>query len=158
MPQLSDLGGGFPKFDIEELSTAGTDFMGPPSYTVQSPRASVDNTAAGTADFIRHTVKPTADFKPSTAAGQADHTVLLKLRQGDEYKLVLNMQQYSPENITVKLNGNELTVTASAGGASASGADDFRQVHTIPDGIDLDQLSSSFSADGVLVVKAPRKK
>ena len=35
---------------------------------------------------------------------QADCTVLLKLRGGDEYKLVLNMQQYKPENITVKLN------------------------------------------------------
>jgi hypothetical protein len=48
----------------------------------------VDNTATGQADFIRHSVKPTADFKPKAAASQADHTVLLKLRQGDEYKLV----------------------------------------------------------------------
>jgi hypothetical protein len=31
-------------------------------------------------------------------------------------------------------------------------------VHNVPDGIDLDQLTSSFSADGVLVIKAPRKK
>ena len=30
--------------------------------------------------------------------------------------------------------------------------------HIVPDGIDLDQMSSSFSADGVLVVKAPKKK
>ena len=67
------------------------------------------------------------------------------------------MQQYSPENITVKLNGNDLCVTASLGGG-ASNTDDFRQVHSVPDGIDLDQLSSSFSADGVLVIKAPRKK
>jgi hypothetical protein len=48
----------------------------------------VDNTASGSADFIRHTVRPTADFKPQASATQADHTVLLKLRQGDEYKLV----------------------------------------------------------------------
>ena len=53
---------------------------------------------------------------------------------------VLNMQQYSPENITVKLNGNELTVTASLGGG-ASNTDDFRQVHAVPEGIDLDQVS-----------------
>jgi HSP20 family molecular chaperone IbpA len=147
---------GFPKFDIEELSTAGTDITGPPSYTVTSPRPSVDNTATGQADFIRHSVKPTSDFKPATAA-KADHTVLLKLRQGDEYKLVLNMQQYSPENITVKLNGNDLIVTASLDGGAGS-TDDFKQVHHVPEGIDLDLLSSSFSADGVLVIKAPRKK
>ena len=73
---------------IQCLFFTGTDITGPPSYTVTSPRASVDNTAAGTADFIRHTVKPTADFKPQATATQADHTVLLKLRQGDEYKLV----------------------------------------------------------------------
>jgi len=34
----------------------------------------------------------------------------------------------------------------------------FKQTHIVPDGIDLDQMSSSFSADGVLVVKAPKKK
>jgi hypothetical protein len=39
------------------------------------------------------------------------------------------MQQYSPENITVKLNGNELAVTASLGGG-ASSTDDFKQVKT----------------------------
>jgi hypothetical protein len=43
------------------------------------------------------------------------------------FSQVLNMQQYSPENITVKLNGNELTVTASLGGA-VSNTDDFKQV------------------------------
>ena len=43
--------------------------------------------------------------------------------------------------------------------AGVDGAtDDFKQTHIVPDGIDLDQMSSSFSADGVLVVKAPKKK
>ena len=73
---------------LQFFSFPGTDITGPPSYTVTSPRPSVDSTAAGTADFIRHSVKPTSDFKPSASASQADHTVLLKLRQGDEYKLV----------------------------------------------------------------------
>ena len=73
---------------VKNIFSSGTDFAGPPSYTVTSPRPSVDNTASGNADFIRHTVRPTADFKPQASATQADHTVLLKLRQGDEYKLV----------------------------------------------------------------------
>ena len=59
------------------------------------------------------------------------------------------------ENITVKLNGNELTILATAAEGST---DDFKQTHIVPEGIDMDQMSSSFSADGVLVVKAPRKK
>ena len=72
---------------VDSLIT-GTDVTGPPSYTVTSPRPSVDNTASGHADFIRHSVKPTSDFKSPSLIAQADHTVLLKLRQGDEYKLV----------------------------------------------------------------------
>merc|ERR1719479_81330 len=146
MPSLLDkMGAGV---DFEELSTAGTDFSGPPAYTVTSPRPSVDNTSSG----LKFTVQPTPDFKPQQ---EADCSVLLKLKKGDEYKLVLNMQSYSPENITVKLNGNELTILATAAEGST---DDFKQTHIVPEGIDMDQMSSSFSADGVLVVKAPRKK
>merc|ERR1712110_1236560 len=146
MPSLLDqMGAGV---DFEELSTAGTDFAGPPSYTVTSPRPSVDNTASG----MKFKVQPTPDFKPEQ---EADCSVLLKLKKGDEYKLVLNMQAYSPDKITVKLNGQELSILA----AGADGTtDDFKQTHIVPDGIDLDQMSSSFSADGVLVVKAPKKK
>merc|ERR1712109_186204 len=148
MPSLLDkMGAGV---DFEELSTAGTDFSGPPAYTVTSPRPSVDNTGSG----YKFTVQPTPDFKPK-AQQEADCSVLLKLKKGDEYKLVLNMQQYSPENITVKLNGNELTVLATGGDGST---DDFKQTHVVPEGIDLDQMTSSFSSDGVLVIKAPRKK
>jgi len=148
MPSLLDkMGAGV---DFEELSTAGTEFSGPPAYTVTSPRPSVDNTASG----LKFTVQPTPDFKPKTQQ-EADCSVLLKLKKGDEYKLVLNMQQYNPENITVKLNGQELTVLATAGEGST---DDFKQVHVVPEGIDLDQMTSSFSSDGVLVIKAPKKK
>merc|ERR1712004_888427 len=148
MPSLLDkMGAGV---DFEELSTAGTDITGPPQYTVTSPRPSVDNTASG----MKFAVQPTPDFKPK-AQQEADCSVLLKLQKGDEYKLVLNMQQYSPENIAVKLNGNELTVLATGGDGST---DDFKQTHVVPEGIDLDQMTSSFSSDGVLVIKAPRKK
>ena len=41
------------------------------------------------------------------------------MREGDEYKLLLNMQNYRPENITVKLSDDrELTITALAGDKS----------------------------------------
>jgi len=151
MPSMSSMMG--KGLDIEELSTAGTEMSGPPAYTVQSPRPSVDNTAAE----MSHFVKAAADYKkPAADSVEPDHTVLLKLKQGDEYKLVLNMQQYSPENITVKLNddANLLTVMATAPSGST---DDFKQTHKVPAGVDLDQMSSSFSSDGILVIKAPRK-
>ena len=40
---------------------------------------------------MNHRVQAAADYKPSESK-EADHTVLLKLKEGDEYKLVLNMQ------------------------------------------------------------------
>merc|ERR1712018_713272 len=58
MPSLLDkMGAGV---DFEELSTAGTEFSGPPQYTIPSPRPSVDNTSSG----LKFTVQPTPDFKP----------------------------------------------------------------------------------------------
>jgi HSP20 family molecular chaperone IbpA len=86
---------------------------------------------------------------PTTETAEA--TVLVRVKDGDEYKLALNMQQFSPEDITIKLNGQELSIEAANGGES------FRQKHVIPDNIDLDAMSSSFSSDGVLVIKAPKK-
>jgi len=142
--------------DIEELSTAGTDVTGPPDYTVTSPRPSV--ASPPTAAEMSHLVQAAADYKSKKAdTAPADHTVLLKLKEGDEYKLVLNMQQYSPENITVKLNDDASLLTVMATAPSGS-VDDFKQTHKVPEGIDLDQMTSSFSSDGILVIKAPRKK
>merc|ERR1712223_2157894 len=100
---------------------------------------------------MNHKVQKTEDYVPPSTSQTAEATVLLKVKEGDEYKLALNMQQYSPEDITIKLNGQELTVEANAHGEK------FKQSHVIPDNINLDEMSSSFSSDGVLVVKAPKK-
>ena len=115
-----------------------------PEYTVTSPPMSPP-------PEMNHKVNKTQDYVPPSASQVAEATVLLKVKEGDEYKLALNMQQYSPEDITIKLNGQELTVEASAHGEK------FKQSHVIPDNINLDEMSSSFSSDGVLVVKAPKK-
>merc|ERR1719350_1309730 len=115
-----------------------------PEYTVTSPPMSPP-------PEMNHKVNKTQDYVPPSASQVAEATVLLKVKERDEYKLALNMQQYSPEDITIKLNGQELTVEASAHGEK------FKQSHVIPDNINLDEMSSSFSSDGVLVVKAPKK-
>jgi len=121
-----------------------------PEYTVTSPPMSPPPSAAAQEAMMSHKVEQTEDYVPPTTT-TAEATVLVKVKEGDEYKLALNMQQYTPEDITIKLNGNELSIEASNGGES------FRQKHIIPDNIDLDAMSSSFSSDGVLVIKAPKK-
>merc|ERR1712180_521169 len=58
----------------------------------------------------------------------------------------------TPDDITIKLNGRTLTIETAGHG------EQFKQKHVIPDNIDLDAMSSSFSSDGVLVIKAPKMK
>merc|ERR1711936_309707 len=140
-----------PGFDMPGLSfqempsmPATPSMGGDPGYTVTSPPMSPPPPE------LSHKVQKTEDYVPPTTQ-TAEATVLLKVKEGDEYKLALNMQQYSPEDITIKLNGQELTIEA------ASHGEKFNQKHIIPDNINLDEMSSSFSSDGVLVVKAPKK-
>jgi len=157
----SMMGGGMPPmrgmqmpgFDIPGLSFQEMPSMPPsaapsvaaPEYTVTSPPMSPPPPAE-----MNHKVQKTEDYVPPTTQ-TAEATVLLKVKEGDEYKLALNMQQYSPEDITIKLNGNELAIEAAGHG------EQFKQKHIIPDNINLDAMSSSFSSDGVLVIKAPKK-
>jgi len=157
----SMMGGGMPPmrgmqmpgFDMPGLSFQEMPSMPPsaapsaaaPEYTVTSPPMSPPPPAE-----MNHKVQQTEDYVPPKTQ-TAEATVLLKVKEGDEYKLALNMQQYSPEDITIKLNGNELAIEAAGHG------EQFKQKHIIPDNINLDEMSSSFSSDGVLVIKAPKK-
>jgi len=125
-------------------ASAAPSMAAPDEYTVTSPPMSPPPPE------MNHKVQKTEDYVPPTTQ-TAEATVLLKVKEGDEYKLALNMQQYSPDDITIKLNGNELTVEAAGHG------EQFKQKHIIPDNINLDAMSSSFSSDGVLVIKAPKK-
>merc|ERR1712096_280440 len=86
------------------------------------------------------------------SATDSDTSVLLQYKEGSDYKLALNMQQYSPDDITIKLNGRTLTIEAAGHG------EQFKQKHVIPDNIDLDAMSSSFSSDGVLSSRLPRSE
>merc|ERR1719381_311631 len=86
-------------------STAG----GKPEYTVTSPPMSPPPP-----EEMNHKVEQTEDYVPPTTQ-TAEATVLLKVKDGNEYKLALNMQQFTPEDIPIKLNGNELTIEAANG-------------------------------------------
>merc|ERR1719277_313870 len=61
-----------------------------PEYTVTSPPMSPPP-GAGPAPELSHRVTKTEDYVPA-ATQSAEATVLLKVKEGDEYKLALNMQ------------------------------------------------------------------
>merc|ERR550539_1691382 len=112
MPQM----GGFdmPGLSFREmpdmpLSPGGASTQSQPEYTVTSPPMSPP-------PEMNHKVQKTEDYVPPSTSQTAEATVLLKVKEGDEYKLALNMQQYSPEDITIKLNGQELTIEAASHG------------------------------------------
>merc|ERR1711902_275058 len=116
-----------PGMTIEEMPSAAST-PAPASetpYTVTSPMSP-----------RTHKVGASEDYKAPSAT-DSDTSVL---------------QQYSPDDITIKLNGRTLTIEAAGHG------EQFKQKHVIPDNIDLDAMSSSFSSDGVLVIKAPKMK
>merc|ERR1719228_2617398 len=71
----------------------------------------------------------------------------LRFKEGSDFKLGMNMQQFSAEDISIKLSGKELTVEAD------NSEEQFYQKHQIPENIDMEQMESSFSSDGVLVIK-----
>merc|ERR1719308_659092 len=136
-----------PGMSIEEMSSM------PPPTPSQTPREDYTVTSPPMSPLpeMNHKVSGAADYTAPGPNQTAEATVLLKVKDGDEYKLALNMQQYSPDDITIKLNGNELVVEAAGHG------EHFRQRHVVPENINLDLMSSSFSSDGVLVIKAPKK-
>merc|ERR1719309_521224 len=130
-----------PGMTIEEMpSAASTPAPAETPYTVTSPVSPRTHKVGAGADYT------------APSATDSDTSVLLQYKEGSDYKLALNMQQYSPDDITIKLNGRTLTIEAAGHG------EQFKQKHVIPDNIDLDAMSSSFSSDGVLVIKAPKMK
>merc|ERR1712227_1054872 len=96
--------------------------------TQSQPEYTVTSPPMSPPPEMNHKVQKTEDYVPPTTSQTAEATVLLKVK------------------------GQELTIEA------ASHGEKFKQKHVIPDNINLDDMSSSFSSDGVLVVKAPKKK
>lgn len=78
----------------------------------------------------------------------------------DKFQVVLDVQQFQPEEIDVKVADKYVIVTAKHeekrdehGWISRQ----FTRKYMIPDQCDLDQVASKLSSDGVLTISAPRK-
>merc|ERR1719348_1294096 len=101
--QMPQMGG----FDMPGLSFREMPDMPLPSNTQSQPEYTVTSPPMSPPPEMNHKVQKTEDYVPPSTSQTAEATVLLKVKEGDEYKLALNMQQYSPEDITIKLNGQE---------------------------------------------------
>merc|ERR1711935_15637 len=133
-----------PGLDFEELSSM------PPSSNLPKQGYTVTSPSPSNTGETSHIVKSSGEEKSSVDSKNKEK-VSLKLKEGSDFKVALNMQQFSPDDITIKLNGQDLTIEAQGSGEK------FSQKHFIPYNVDLDAMTSSFSSDGVLVIRAPKK-
>ena len=78
----------------------------------------------------------------------------------DDEKLVIevDVKDYKPEDLDVKIDGMELCVTASqdVSGSDQSRRRVFEQKFSLPSGVCPQDVQSSLSRDGKLVITAPR--
>lgn len=79
---------------------------------------------------------------------------------GDGLKVNLDVQQFKPEEITVKIVDKDIIVE----GQHEERQDNhgyisrqFKRRYTIPDDVDVDAVVSRLSSDGVLSITAPKK-
>nr|QIB84797.1 HSP23.1 [Nilaparvata lugens] len=76
------------------------------------------------------------------------------------FKVNLDVQQFKPEEISVKLTGNDLIIEGKHeerqdkhGFVSRQ----FTRRYTLPENVDLEKLESKLSSDGILSLVAPKK-
>merc|ERR1712088_665197 len=96
-----------PGMTIEEMPSAASTpapAAAETPYTVTSPVSPRTHKVGAGSDYT------------APSATDSDTSVLLQYKEGSDYKLALNMQQYSPDDITIKLNGRTLTIEAAGHG------------------------------------------
>lgn len=96
-------------------------------------------------------------WRSPAAAADAGSTVIANK---DAFQVKLDVQQFKPEEITVKITGNN-TVTVE--GKHEEKQDNhgfisrhFRRRYILPDGHAINNVESHLSSDGVLSITAPR--
>lgn len=80
--------------------------------------------------------------------------------EGDKFQVMLDVNQFSPDELTVKTVDNTIVVH----GKHQEKVDEhgfisreFTRRYVLPEGVRVESVVSSLSADGVLTVEAPRR-
>ncbi|EFN87097.1 protein lethal(2)essential for life [Harpegnathos saltator] len=79
----------------------------------------------------------------------------------DNFKVIIDVRQFKPEEVNVKVVGRCIVVEAKheeKRDEHGSISRQFLRKYLLPDRADLDQVSSSISLDGILIITAPLKK
>lgn len=82
-------------------------------------------------------------------------------RKKEDFQVMLDVQHFKPEEIDVKVVDNYLVVTAKHEGRQDEHGWVSRQFvrrYQLPESIDVEQLTSELSSDGLLTIVAPKKQ
>eukprot|EP00092_Neocalanus_flemingeri_P085137 GFUD01107087.1.p1 GENE.GFUD01107087.1~~GFUD01107087.1.p1 ORF type:complete len:431 (+),score=128.22 GFUD01107087.1:226-1518(+) len=79
----------------------------------------------------------------------------------DKFQVEFNVQDYRPEELSIKTEGDVLIVLAKhetkAEGGQSFVSKQFEQRFSLPSGVKMEKIASSLSKDGILTVSAPRE-
>lgn len=103
---------------------------------------------------------PAGYYRPWRAAAAAQDTGSTVSLDKDKFQVNLDVQQFSPEEISVKATGDN-TITIEGKHEEKQDEHGFISRHfvrryVLPKGCDINQVASSLSSDGVLTITAPR--
>lgn len=103
---------------------------------------------------------PSGYYRPWRAAGAQQDVGSTVRVDKDKFQVNLDVQQFAPEEITVKATGENLITVE---GKHEEKQDEhgfisrhFVRKYVLPKGHDINQVQSSLSSDGVLTITAPK--
>lgn len=76
----------------------------------------------------------------------------------DKFQISLDAQDYKPEELDVKVEGNTIIITAKQEVAESGGTRTriFEQKFSLPSGVKGEKVTSTLNKEGVLIITAPR--
>lgn len=97
------------------------------------------------------------NWKSAASSSDAGSTVTF---DKDKFEAVLDVQQFKPEEISVKVTGDNIITVE---GKHEEKKDEHGQIYrhfirryVLPKGCDIDKVESKLSSDGVLTITSPR--
>ena len=81
-------------------------------------------------------------------------------RKDGSFKVTMNVEDYDPNDIALKVNGDKLLINGKREKKNNHGYEscEFERAYTIPNDVDVESLKSRINDDGLLEIEAPKKK
>lgn len=108
--------------------------------------------------------QPILDFyyRPWMDATRHKSAVMMGIASDDDnFKVIIDVRQFKPDEVTVKVVDRCIVVEAKheeKRDEHGSISRQFLRKYLLPNRVELDQVSSTISSDGILIITAPLKK